>query len=71
MNATEYLRWSVNIGSTNIVVWSDNKPLPDQVLTHIYDAISLGYNELTYWRLINDIYVYHNMFWTIFVLARV
>ena len=71
MNASEYLWWSVNIGSVNSVVQLDNKPLPDPVLTHIYVAISLGYNELTYGRLIHDIYVYYNMFWTVFALARV
>ena len=38
-NATNPHKWQVNIGSDNGLVPSGNKPLPEPMLTCIYDAM--------------------------------
>ena len=50
-------RWLTNIGSSNGLVLSGNKPSPEHMLTQIYVAIlaSLGHNELTSKLTLKDI----------------
>ena len=61
LNLTRHRWWSRNIGSSNSLVQSDNKPLPEPMLTQIsvaiwyhQDTISINWGKGLVWRAITQ-----------------